>query len=90
MSFHKHLDHDIMETVFQNNRDFYDDVCGKELDIRLFEKSFKKSGVRCGSIGFIALGRVMSEETIFSLLTEWVPNFRAQFWWFVLHRNFLT
>ena len=63
MSFHKYLDHDITETLFQNNRDFYDDVCDKEFDIRLFEQSFKKrKWCPMRVIGFIALGRVMSED----------------------------
>ena len=92
MSFRKYLDHEITETVFRNNRDFYDDVLDRKFNVRSsFENRNGKRSERkwCPMqvVGFIAFGKIMNEEMIFNLLTEWAPNLRAQFWWFVLHRR---
>ena len=38
----KYINHDVTKEMFQNNMDFYDDVCDKKFDIRLFERSLKK------------------------------------------------
>ena len=40
-------------------------------------------------IGFTAFGRVLKDVDVIGLLAKWVPNYRAQFWWFVMYRRVL-
>ena len=88
MSFRKYFDHDITREMFRNNLSFYYDVLNKGFDIKLFKRVFEKRGC-CSThvVGFIAFGRAMGEETVIGLLLEWIPNFRAQFWWFVMYKK---
>ena len=73
--------------MFRNNLSFYYDVLDKGFDIKLFKRVFEKRG-GCSTpvVEFIAFGRAMGEETVIGLLLEWIPNFRAQFWWFVMYK----
>ena len=86
----RYFNHDVTKEMLQNNVDFYNDVCNKRFDIRLFEQSFKKrKWCPMQVIGFIALGRVLSGEDVIGLLAKWVPNYRAQFWWFVIYKKLM-
>ena len=81
----KYVDHEITKTMFLNNMDFYNDVLDKGFDIRLFEQSFRKrKWCTLQVIGFLAFGRVLKDLDVTGLLAKWVPNYRAQFWWFVM------
>lgn len=88
MSFRKYFNHDITREIFRNNLSFYYDVLNKGFDIRLFKRVFERRGW-CPTrvVGFIAFRRVMDEQTVIGLLLEWIPNFRAQFWWFVIYKK---
>ena len=81
----KYLDHGITKKMLLNNMDFYNDVRNRGFDTRLFEQSFRK-GKWCPLqvIGFLAFGRVLKDVDVVGLLARWVPNYRAQFWWFVM------
>ena len=84
----KYINHEITKTMFLNNMDFYDDVLGKGLDVRLFERSFRKrKWCPLQVIGFLAFGRVLKDVDVTGLLARWVPNYRAQFWWYVIARK---
>ena len=39
----KYVSHEITKTMFENNKNFYEDVVRKNFDIELFERSFKKT-----------------------------------------------
>ena len=87
MSFRKYFYHDVTREMFRNNLSFYYDVLNKGFDIKLFKRVFeKRGGCSTPTVGFIAFGRAMGEETVIGLLLEWIPNFRAQFWWFVMYK----
>ena len=71
----KYVGHEITETMFLNNVDFYDDVRDRKFDVRLFELSFKKRNwCPLQVIGFLAFGRVFKDVDVTGLLTKWVPN----------------
>ena len=81
----KYVDHEITKTMLLNNVDVYDDVRNWRFDIRLFERSFRKrKWCPLQVIGFLAFGRVLEDVDVAGLLARWVPNYRAQFWWYVL------
>ena len=81
----KYVDHEITKTMLLNNMDFYNDVCDRRFDIRLFEQSFRKrKWCPLQVIGFLAFGRVVKDVNVTGLLARWVPNYRAQFWWYVI------
>ena len=87
----KDVDHEVTKTMFLNNMDFYDDVLDRRFDIRLFERSFKKrKWCPLQVIGFLAFGRVFKDVDVISLLAWWVPNYRAQFWWFVVKNHLIN
>ena len=74
--------------MFLNNKDFYDDVLDKRFDIRLFEESFKRrKWCPLQVIGFLAFERVLKDVDVTGLLAKWVPNYRTQFWWYVMARK---
>lgn len=70
--------------MFENNRDFYEDVISKNFDIKLLEHSFRKRKW-CPKqvVAFLAFGK--QTDGVVELLEKWVPNWRAQFWWFVIY-----
>ena len=71
--------------MFLNNMDFYDDVRDKKFDIRLFGLSFKKR--KWCPLQVLAFGRMFKDVDVTGLLAKWVPNYRAQFWWFVVKNH---
>ena len=86
----KYVDHEVTKTMFLNNMDFYDDVLDRGFDIRLFELSFKKrKWCPLQVIGSLAFGRMLKDVDVVSLLARWVPNYRAQFWWFVIKNQLI-
>ena len=88
MERQKYVDHEITKIMFLNNVDFYDDVRDKKFDIRLFELLFKKrKWCPLQVIGFLAFGRIFKDIDVTGLLAMWVPNYRAQFWWFVFKNH---
>ena len=91
----KYVSHEITKTMFENNKDFYDDVVRKNFDIKLFEQSFKKRRWSPRQVvGFLAFGRIMDRaqrgydvDDAINLLEKYCPNWRPQFWWFVFLQN---
>ena len=80
------MEHEITKMMFENNRDFYEDVVRKNFDIKLLESSFRKRKW-CPKqvVAFLAFGQVMDKDEVLVLIESWVPNYRAQFWWFVFY-----
>ena len=70
--------------MFENNKDFYEDVVSKKFDIRLYEQSFKKRKW-CPKqvVAFLAFGRIIEDVDVIDLLGKWRSNWKSQFWWFV-------
>ena len=86
----RYVDREVTRIMFLNNVDFYDDVRERKFDVRLFERSFKKrKWCPLQVIGFLAFGRVLEDVDVTGLLAKWVPNFKAQFWWFVVKNHLL-
>ena len=81
----KYINHKVTEMMFRNNKDFYDDVFNKKFDIRLFKRSLNSDE---NMVAFLAFGKIFGEDVI-RLLARWAPNYRAQFWWFVIKRHIL-
>ena len=80
------MEHKITKMMFENNRDFYEDVVRKNFDIKLLKSSFtKRKWCPKQAIAFLAFGQVMNKNKVLALIESWVPNYRAQFWWFVLY-----
>ena len=85
MTLREYLDHDITIRMSRNNLDFYGAVCSNNFDIKNFELVFKRTRWQpLHVVKFITFGRLLDPEYVFHLLSEWVPNWRAQFWWFVI------
>ena len=84
MENNKYVSHEITKTMFENNKKFYEDVVRKNFDIKLFGQSFRKRKWRPRQVvGFFAFGRIMNVDVVIKFLEKWVPNWKAQFWWFV-------
>ena len=84
----KYVSHEIVETMIENNKDFYDDVVRKNFDIRLFEQSFRKRKWSPRQVvGFLAFGRIMDDVDVVEFLGKYCPNWRAQFFWFVFSQH---
>ena len=88
MENNKYITHEIVKKIFENNKDFYDDVVRKNLDIRLFEHSFRKRKWQPRQVvGFLAFGRILDADVVMNLLEKYCPNWRAQFWWLVFSEH---
>ena len=80
----RYISHEIVKKIFENNKNFYDDVVRENFDIKLFEQSFRKKRWSPRQVvGFLAFGRILDVDVVMNLLEKWVPNWRPQFWWFV-------
>ena len=80
----KYVSHEIVSKMFENNKDFYDDVVRGNFDIKLFGQSFRKGKWQPRQVvGFLAFGRILDADVVLNLLGKWVPNWRSQFWWLV-------
>ena len=84
----KYVSHEIVGTMFENNKNFYEDVVRKNFDIKLFEHSFRKRRW-CPRqvVGFLAFGRIMDVDVVINLLEKYCPNWRGQFWWLVFSEH---
>ena len=78
------VSHEATGMMFRNNKGFYDGGLNKEFDIKLFRRSLKSAE---NIVAFLAFGKIFKEETVIRLLTKWVPNYRAKFWWFVVKKG---
>ena len=95
MGNNKYVSHEIVKTMFENNKNFYDDVVRKNFDIKLFEQSFRKRKWSPRQVvGFLAFGRIMDRaqrgygaNVVVEFLEKYCPNWRAQFWWFVFSEH---
>ena len=74
--------------MFENNKDFYEDVVSKKFDIKLLEHSFKKRKW-CPKqvVAFLAFG-YCGKTGVLELLNEWCLNWKVQFWWYVFYVKF--
>ena len=84
----KYVSHEITKRMFENNKDFYDDVISENFDIKLFGQSFKKrKWCPRQVVGFLAFGRIMDADVVINLLGKYCPNWRPQFFWFVFSQK---
>ena len=80
----KYVSHEIVGRMYNNNKDFYDDVVCENFNIRLFGQSFKKRMWQPRQVvGFLAFGRILDAGVVIDLLGKYCPNWRAQFFWLV-------
>ena len=87
----KYVSHEIVGEMYKNNKDFYDDVISKNVDIKLFGQSFKKRKWQPRQVvGFLAFGRIMDVDIVINLLEKYCPNWRSQFWWFVFSEHVIN
>ena len=84
----KYITHEIVGKMFENNKDFYEDVVRENFDIKLFEQSFRKRKWQPKQIvGFLAFGRILDVDVVMNLLEKYCPNWRSQFWWLVFSQK---
>ena len=84
----KYITHEIVSKMFENNKDFYNDVVRENFDIKLFGQSFKKrKWCPRQVVGFLAFGRIMDADVVMNLLGKYCPNWRSQFWWLVFSEH---
>ena len=80
----KYVSHEIVSKMFENNKDFYNDVVRENFDIKLFGQSFRKGEWQPRQVvGFLAFGRILDAGVVIDLLGKYCPNWRAQFFWLV-------